>query len=97
MVLGAFEEQLREAVVLAVFLPLVISCGGNSGSQASALVTPESTRDSVVCGPDPKAHVDAFAPYVDAGFDEIYVANMGPHYADMLRMYGERVLPGLRG
>jgi G6PDH family F420-dependent oxidoreductase len=63
--------------------------------QASALVTLESTRSSVTCGPDPKAHLEAFAPFIDAGFDEIYVANMGPHYADMLKMYGENVLPEL--
>lgn len=39
LVLGGFQERLHDAVVLAVFLPLVISCGGNSGSQASTLVT----------------------------------------------------------
>lgn len=64
--------------------------------QASQLVTKEMTADSVVCGPDPERHVDAFAPYVDAGYDEVYVANMGPHYADMIRAYGEKVLPALR-
>ncbi len=36
--LGAFEEQLRTAVVLSFLLPLIISSGGNSGSQASTLV-----------------------------------------------------------
>ena len=41
-------------------------------------------------------HVNAFEPYLDAGFDEIYVADMGPHYADMIRMYGDEVLPKLR-
>jgi magnesium transporter len=33
-----FEEEIAAAVVLAVFLPLIISSGGNSGSQASTLV-----------------------------------------------------------
>ncbi len=33
-----FEEEIAKAVVLAVFLPLIISSGGNSGSQASTLV-----------------------------------------------------------
>jgi magnesium transporter len=36
--LGFFEEQLRTAVVLSLFIPLIISSGGNSGSQASTLV-----------------------------------------------------------
>jgi magnesium transporter len=36
--LGIFEEQLQTAVVLSLFIPLIISSGGNSGSQASTLV-----------------------------------------------------------
>ncbi len=36
--MSAFEVQLQNAVVLALFLPLLISSGGNSGSQASTLV-----------------------------------------------------------
>jgi magnesium transporter len=39
IVLGGFQEQLDKAAVLVMFLPLVISCGGNSGSQAATLVT----------------------------------------------------------
>jgi magnesium transporter len=33
-----FEEEIARAVVLMIFLPLIISSGGNSGSQASTLV-----------------------------------------------------------
>jgi len=36
--MGYFEDEIARAVVLAVFLPLVISSGGNSGSQATTLV-----------------------------------------------------------
>jgi magnesium transporter len=36
--MGHFEEQIARAVVLALFVPLIISSGGNSGSQASTLV-----------------------------------------------------------
>ena len=64
--------------------------------QASSLVTKEMTAESVVCGPDLERHIDAFAPFVDAGYDEVYVANMGPHYEAMIKAYGEKVLPALR-
>jgi len=37
--MGFFESEIASAVVLALFLPLIISSGGNSGSQAAALVT----------------------------------------------------------
>jgi magnesium transporter len=36
--LGIFEDELAAAVVLALFLPLIISSGGNSGSQAATLI-----------------------------------------------------------
>ncbi len=36
--MGAFEEEISRAVVLALFVPLIISSGGNSGSQAATLV-----------------------------------------------------------
>jgi magnesium transporter len=36
--MGRFEDQISKAVVLAMFVPLIISSGGNSGSQASTLV-----------------------------------------------------------
>lgn len=36
--LGYFENELQKAVVLSMFLPLIISSGGNSGSQASTLI-----------------------------------------------------------
>ena len=36
--MGFFEKQIERAVVLALFVPLIISSGGNSGSQASTLV-----------------------------------------------------------
>jgi magnesium transporter len=36
--MGAFEKEIERAVVLALFVPLIISSGGNSGSQASTLV-----------------------------------------------------------
>lgn len=37
-VMGYFENEIAKAVVLALFVPLIISSGGNSGSQASTLI-----------------------------------------------------------
>jgi magnesium transporter len=36
--MGHFEDEIARAVVLALFVPLIISSGGNSGSQASTLI-----------------------------------------------------------
>ncbi|MGD8305545.1 MAG: magnesium transporter [Ignavibacteria bacterium] len=38
IVIGYFEEEISKAVVLSIFIPLIISSGGNSGSQAATLV-----------------------------------------------------------
>jgi magnesium transporter len=37
-VLDYFDNELEKALVLALFIPMIISCGGNSGSQASTLI-----------------------------------------------------------
>ena len=36
--MGHFEDEISKAVILAVFVPLIISSGGNSGSQAATLI-----------------------------------------------------------
>ena len=64
--------------------------------QVSALVTEESTRESVPAGPDPEVHVAALREYEDAGFEEAYVSNIGPHWREMMDAYGREVLPRFR-
>ncbi len=63
--------------------------------QASSLVTMDSTRDSVVAGSDPDAHLEQIEAYRQAGYDALYVANMGPHHREMIEFYGEQILPSL--
>ncbi|RZJ37788.1 MAG: magnesium transporter [Chryseobacterium sp.] len=36
--MGYFEDEIQKAVVLALFVPLIISSGGNTGSQAATLI-----------------------------------------------------------
>lgn len=61
--------------------------------QASQLVTKESIAESTLAGNDADEHIAAVREYVDAGFEEVYVANIGPHYLDMIEFYGKHVLP----
>jgi G6PDH family F420-dependent oxidoreductase len=64
--------------------------------QATELVTEEMIRESTVAGNDPEVHLEQVKQYADAGFDELYVANMGPHFKEMISFYGEQVLPEVR-
>ena len=36
--MGFFEDEIQKAVVLTLFVPLIISSGGNTGSQAATLI-----------------------------------------------------------
>ncbi|HEY9290133.1 MAG TPA: TIGR03557 family F420-dependent LLM class oxidoreductase [Microlunatus sp.] len=64
--------------------------------QATELVTLESTRGSVVAGNDPEEHLAQLKEYEAAGYDELFVANMGPHFLEMIDFYGRDVLPTFR-
>jgi hypothetical protein len=60
--------------------------------QASQLVTEDMMRDAVACGPDPAKHAEQLQAYDKAGFDEVYIANMGPHYGELIDMYRREFL-----
>ncbi len=64
--------------------------------QATELVTEQMIQESTVAGNDPADHLAQVQEYADAGYDELYVANMGPHYKEMIAFYGEAVIPELR-
>ncbi|RJP38778.1 MAG: magnesium transporter [Phycisphaerales bacterium] len=48
--MGHFEHELERALVLAVFIPLIISSGGNTGSQAATLVVRALALEQVRLG-----------------------------------------------
>ncbi|PTA43633.1 TIGR03557 family F420-dependent LLM class oxidoreductase [Micromonospora sp. RP3T] len=64
--------------------------------QAAELVRPEQVREAFVCGPDADAHLEMIDKYAKAGFDEVYVANTGPHWQGLFDLYQRDVLPRLR-
>ncbi|MGN6721996.1 MAG: TIGR03557 family F420-dependent LLM class oxidoreductase [Marmoricola sp.] len=63
--------------------------------QASQLVSEEMTADSVVAGCDVEEHLHQIRSYAIAGYDVLHVANMGPHYREMIDFYGAEVIPRL--
>ncbi|MCQ4205577.1 LLM class F420-dependent oxidoreductase [Streptomyces longispororuber] len=63
--------------------------------QASTLVTEEAVADGMVCGDDVDEHVQAVTAYIDAGFDEVYIGQIGPEQQGFFDFYRSNVLPQL--
>ena len=61
--------------------------------QAAQMVTPEDVAKDVVCGPDPQRHREMIQQYVDAGYDHVYVHQVGPDQEGFFRFYEREVLP----
>ena len=57
------------------------------------LTSPDDIAKTVPCGPDAARAAEAIAEYVEAGFDEIYIAQMGPDQDSGIRFLAEEVLP----
>ncbi|MEU3463959.1 LLM class F420-dependent oxidoreductase [Streptomyces sp. NPDC006733] len=63
--------------------------------QAAELVTEEMVRKATTCGDDPDEHITAVRAYTDAGFDEVYVNQIGADQRQFFDFYRTRVLPDL--
>jgi G6PDH family F420-dependent oxidoreductase len=62
-------------------------------SQLAGLVSEDAI--SAPCGPDPAVHVRGIRAYTDAGFDEVYVGQVGPDHDGFFEFYARQVLPRL--
>ncbi len=60
------------------------------------LVRPEDFRDRVLMTSDLGAHIAYLQHYVDMGFDEIHIHNVGRNQAEFIDVFGREVLPELR-
>jgi G6PDH family F420-dependent oxidoreductase len=57
------------------------------------LVTEDAIAEQVVCGPEPERHLEAIDAFVRAGYDHVYVHQVGPDQAGFITFYAERILP----
>jgi G6PDH family F420-dependent oxidoreductase len=64
--------------------------------QASELVTEEMVAEDVPCGPDIVKHLEAIRAYEQAGFDELYINQIGPEQDAFFAAYREHVLPEIQ-
>ncbi|MDX6713734.1 MAG: hypothetical protein QOH30_292, partial [Baekduia sp.] len=60
---------------------------------AAELVTEELIAEAVPCGPDPEKHAAAIQEFLDAGYSEVYVQQIGDDQEGFLGFYAEEILP----
>ena len=64
---------------------------------ATAFVTPQAVADQLACGPDVEEHVEKIRPFLDAGFTEIALVQIGgEHQTPFIAWAQEQLLPALR-
>ena len=60
--------------------------------QAAEMVDEGTIAEVVVCGPEPEAHIAMIETYAEAGFDHVYVHQVGPDQEAFLDFYGRQIL-----
>jgi hypothetical protein len=63
--------------------------------QASELVSEDKLAEVIPCGPDPERHLESIRQYTGAGFDEVYVSQIGDDQAGFFEFYRRELAPRL--
>lgn len=63
--------------------------------QAMKPVKVEDVATDIVCGPDPARHLEGIQKFITAGFDHVYVHQVGPDQAGFMRFYEREIIPNV--
>ena len=64
--------------------------------QAAELIDEDDVAETFTCSADPEKHVEAIRKYIDAGYDHVYIHQVGPDQDGFFQVYEREVLPKLR-
>ncbi|RIK43850.1 MAG: LLM class F420-dependent oxidoreductase [Chloroflexi bacterium] len=92
----ALEQALREWPVGAMRFSRADIRNPEDFDAMARLVRPEDFQNRVLISPDIDEHLDYLQRYIDMGFDEIYLHNVGRNQEAFIHAYGTRVLPRLK-
>jgi coenzyme F420-dependent glucose-6-phosphate dehydrogenase len=96
-----YGEDEKEARRTAHELWPNLALGGSLGQElprpkdfeaAAELITPEDVAATVPCGPDADRHRQAIQEYEDAGYDHVFVHQIGPDQEAFFRFYESEIL-----
>jgi coenzyme F420-dependent glucose-6-phosphate dehydrogenase len=60
---------------------------------ATSMVTEDDVAEMVICGPSVDAHLEAIAKFENAGFDHVYVHQVGTDQSGFIDFYAREILP----
>lgn len=60
---------------------------------AAKMVTEDDVAEALICSNDPDAHLKGIQEFVDAGFDHVYVHQVGPDQEGFFKFYQQHILP----
>jgi coenzyme F420-dependent glucose-6-phosphate dehydrogenase len=63
--------------------------------EVAELITTEQVAEKVVCGPDPDAIVEKIGMFTDAGFDHVFLHQVGPRQEEFLAFAKDELLPSI--
>ncbi|MBA2358686.1 MAG: TIGR03557 family F420-dependent LLM class oxidoreductase [Actinobacteria bacterium] len=63
--------------------------------QAAQMVSPDDVAEMVVCGPDPERYLEKVREYEEAGFDHVYLHQVGSDQEGFFRFFEEELAPKL--
>lgn len=61
--------------------------------QATKVLSEEQTTEHIICGPDAQAHIEMIQKYINAGYDHVYIHQIGPDQEGFFGFYAREVLP----
>jgi G6PDH family F420-dependent oxidoreductase len=64
--------------------------------QASELVSEDAVAEAIPCGPDLELHLQSIECYRQAGFDELYIQQVGGDHERFFEVFANEVLPRFR-
>ena len=64
--------------------------------QAAKMAGEEQIVKTVICGPDPERHIQGIQQFVKAGYEHVYVHQVGPDQEGFFSFYERHVLPEFR-
>jgi G6PDH family F420-dependent oxidoreductase len=59
--------------------------------QATSWASEDDIGDAIVCGPDPDRHVEAIREFIDAGYDHVYVHQVGPDQEGFVQFWEDEL------